>query len=282
MALLALVQLLPASAGDAGSNGLVWSIPGSPVELTRVYSYWSSDYEVVTHSQGPIYFNDCVEFRNQSNKPIRAFQVVFASVYPDGRAKGAPTPLDIRTTVAPGQSVTSLNCRDHAYANGAGGRWLVGWVNSVTYVDGTVWHTAPAVEGSVDNGALPPAVLANPIIYLPLEECDSVTNSSDKTITHVQIVFQHVGNDGSRLGDDALDVRKNISPGETAYNSCRGFNGYSDPGLPYYAQALSHGESAVPTPRIFYNGLESKLSARVSIVDFADGTSWHAPPTQPR
>lgn len=276
LALLAFVGLAQASAGDAGSNGLIWSIPGSPIELTRVYSYWWSDYEVATHSQGPMYFNDCVEFRNQSNKPVRSFQVIFASIYPDGHSNGSAMPLDIHTTVAPGQKITGLNCRDHAYANGAGGRWLVGWVSSVRFIDGSSWHAAPSVEGSVDNGASAPATLGTPEAYLPLEECDGMTNTSEKTITHVQLVFHHIGIDGTDLGDDALDVRESIAPGETVKNSCRGFNGYSDPDVSYYAHALASGELTLPSVRIFYNGKEAKLLVTVNIVDFADGTSWRA------
>lgn len=253
-------------------DGHPWQISESGIKLTRVYSDWRSDYDPVHHRMGPIYFIDCAEFTNQGTKNVSNVQVMFA-LASVGEAQETPAlPYDTHAPTATGKSATA--CRAHAYENGYKSQHLVGWVNAVTYADGSRWHAAPPVTGSLHNLASMPVTLKKPVIYLPLEECDDLTNTSNKTISHVQIVFHHSGIDGTDLGDDALDVKAKIAPGETLKNSCRNFNGYGEPDLFYYARALSHGESNRQLPRIFVRGKESVLSATVTVVHFADGTSW--------
>lgn len=266
-------------ATELGSTGLSWQAESSPVLLTRVYSYWSSDYDVTTHGPGPIYFNDCAEFTNQSQKPISELQVVFALADSQRQSLGDAKPLNIRENVAPGQSLTGLHCRTHAYANGSGGRWLVGWTNAVTFADGTTWHAVPPVAGTAIESRTSGIGLASVTTILPLQECVAFTNESARTATHAQFIFRHLGLDGSVLGDDALDVRANVARAAALQDNCRGFDGTSDPGLLYYGYALSHGATNVKPPVIFYRGRPSRLSPYVNEVDFADGMSWHAPST---
>lgn len=262
-------------AGSFGSTGKVWQIPSSQIHVRRIYSYWMSDPDVINHTQGTIYFNDCVSFTKLARSTATDIQFMFASVYPDGRLVGPILPYDWRKSAKPGVAQDGMNCRDHAYENGIGGRWLVGWVNSVFYSDGRMWHAAPPVVGTaIDASSSSGVVLSNPVTYLPLEECVDVSNTSLKIVTHVQIVFRHWGLDHTRLGDDALDIRKRIVPGVILKNNCRRFNGSSDPDVFYYGRELSHGAADVQEPRIFYGGSESTLSARVSDVNFGDGTSW--------
>jgi hypothetical protein len=257
-------------ASSAALDGYPWKIRQSGVELTRVYSDWRSNYDTVHHRMGPLYFIDCAEFKNEGSRDATDVQLMFALASPGDEQKAPALAYDTDATLAAGSS--SRACRAHTYENGYKGQLLIGWVNAVTYADGSRWHAAPVVKGSARNAPSAAVVLDDPVTYLPLEECDNLTNASDKTISHVQIVFHHVGMDGADLGDDALDIRATITPGNVLKNSCRGFNGYSDPDVFYYARALSHGEATV-LPRIFFDGKESKLSATVAVVDFADGTS---------
>lgn len=259
-------------AASAASDGVPWQIRQSGIELTRVYSDWRSNYDTVHHRMGPIYFIDCVEFKNRATKDATDVQLMFALVSAAAEQKSPALFYDTRAVTVAGGNARA--CLANAYENGYKGQQLIGWVNAVTYADGSRWHAAPPVKGSVYNGRWPAVVLDDPVTYLPLEECDSLTNTSHKTISHVQIVFHHVGIGGADLGDDALDIRAPIKPGVVFKNSCRGFNGSSDPGPFYYARALSRGEATAP-PHIFINGKESKLSATVSTIEFADGTSWH-------
>lgn len=92
--------------------------------------------------------------------------------------------------------------------------------------------------------------------YLRFEDCVSLVNRSPSTVTHEQVVFAAVDRDGTVKGPKLpFDLRETLKPGESSprFHRCRS-DGYGN------------GE----------NGLW--LVAWVNKVDFADGTSWHAPP----
>lgn len=279
VAFLLAITCIGASAVPTGSTGEAWQIPQSGIDLTRVYSELRIDYDVVNRRPGPLYFIDCADFVNRAHRTAINVQVMFSRTATNGTTE-PPMLLDVRGVLGAGAKNRNFSCLDPAYKSRDHGYRLVGWVSAVSYQDGSMWHAAPAVQGTVDGGSASGVVLTDPVTYFPLEECDDITNASSKVVTHTQIMFEHRGIDGAELGDDALDVRRNIAPGETLKNACRGFNGYSVPDVFYYARALSHGESSVPQPRIFFDGKESRLLVMVSVVDFADGTSWHyeAPP----
>lgn len=271
--LTALMCFATANAVEPGSTGGAWQIPHSGIDLTRVYSELRIDYDVVNRHPGPLYAIDCADFVNRTNGTITNVQLMFSMVAPDG-VKEPPLTFNVAGLLAAGAESKHSSCLDHAYENGDHGYRMVGWVNAVSYQDGRVWHAAPAVQGTVGNASASGLQLANPFTYLPLEECDNVTNASSKVVTHVQIVFEHRGRDGAVLGSDALDVRRHIEPGTTMMNACRAFNGSSEPSVTYYGWALSRGETNVQPPRIYYAGKETVLSVRLTEVDFAGGSSW--------
>lgn len=263
---------------SAGVNGKSWQFNQSGVELTRVYSDWRSDYEPAQRTMGPIYFIDCAKYENRGKRAISDIQVMFALASAGERRASQVLPYDTHAQVAVGNGGKA--CRPHAYENGYRGEMLVGWVNSVTYDDGSIWHAVPPVVGRARQKISSGVKLADPVTYLPLEECDDLTNISRKVITHIQIVFQHMGVDGSNLGNDALDIYSNILPGETVRNSCRGFKGRSIPGVFHYALALSHGNLNEAQPQVVFAGKTSHLLAAVSAVEFSDGSSWRTPGTR--
>ncbi|HET7813034.1 MAG TPA: hypothetical protein VFL13_01540 [Candidatus Baltobacteraceae bacterium] len=131
-------------AGGNQSDGIAYNAPEAPVKLTRVYSYWTSDFDPSSRMQGPIYFNDCAEIKNLSSRVITHMQIVFASVDKLGSVKPPTFPLDIKYRLEPGSVHNELvNCRDHAFANGDRGLWLAAWIQTVDFADGSRW-TAPA------------------------------------------------------------------------------------------------------------------------------------------
>lgn len=106
--------------------------------------------------QGGIYFNDCLTFVNVNVLAATHLQVNFALVDENGAIKRTPMPYDTHDRAEPGAK--HVACRDHAYANGARGWWLVGWVNVIDYADGTTWHapTGAALQSAIFE-ALPKA-----------------------------------------------------------------------------------------------------------------------------
>ncbi len=160
---------------------------------------------------------------------------------------------------------------------------------NVRYQNGDSWQLIPSVTGKANVPADAPVKLSNvetlvyswprvgPIgQYAPFQICSDLQNLSSKTVTHVQIVFQHLLEEGSDLGDDDLDVHAQIPAGATVSSSCRASHEDMDPSVRTYAQMASNGVS-LPPLTILYKSHASDLSARISRVDFADGTSWRAP-----
>ena len=114
-----------------------------------------------TFGEGPIYFNDCATFEDTGAVGVTHIQVMFAPVGGAGTPRQAPMPVDVRYKAhptAPGSTLAA--CRDHAYANGAGGLWLAAWVSEVDFADGTSWH---APSGAPLYAAISAAIPLKPL-----------------------------------------------------------------------------------------------------------------------
>ena len=87
-------------------------------------------------------------------------------------------------------------------------------------------------------------------------DCATFVNHSGSSVTHVQIMFSAVDGEGiPKRRSLSFDMRETVKPGQSS----------SD-----FARCLSDG---------YANGDRGLwLVAWVNEVDFADGTSWHAPP----
>lgn len=143
---VALVFVLATSAmadDTRWEHGLSVELPESRIRVSDVVTPWQSDPTFFDGrvQQGPMYYNDCLTLRNEGSIDVTHVQVMFAPVDLAGNIKRAPMPFDSSSRISPGSTRTV--CRDHAYANGARGWWLVGWVNVVNYDDGTTWHAPP-------------------------------------------------------------------------------------------------------------------------------------------
>jgi hypothetical protein len=88
------------------------------------------------------------------------------------------------------------------------------------------------------------------------EDCATFVNRSTSTVTHAQVIFAAADGDGNlRRRSLPFDVRYTLKPGEAS---------------PKFIRCLPNG---------YGNGERGLwLIAWVNEVDFADGTSWHAPP----
>lgn len=253
------------------ATGVAWQLPASRIELTDVYSFWTTDSGFGAAQTG-IYYDDCVAFTNTADIPATHVQVMFASVDARGDTSDAALPLDIGVLAKPNVLQNSNVCRDHAYAQGAKGRWLVGWVNEVTYQDGTTWHAQPVVAGK----AVPTTsavLLSNVVTRLPVEECASISNGAKKTIVRVRVQFSHLDADGTSIGSDPFDIRAKLKPGEMLSTACRPFPGTAIPDIVAYARASYAGQT-LGQPIIDYLGRRSSLVAAVVEVEFDDGSFW--------
>ncbi len=122
------------------------NIDGSHIEIAAVSSDWASDYDVINRRQGPVYYNDCLTWVDRGDVAVMHVQFVFATVTTEGEIKHELLPLDVHHKAVPGEKRGDIsNCRDHAYANGADGLWLIAWPNVVDFADGTHWQ-APPIE----------------------------------------------------------------------------------------------------------------------------------------
>ena len=54
----------PTSESNAWQYGRPVQITDSAIRIMQVTSQWASDYDPATHSQGHVYFNDCVSLVN--------------------------------------------------------------------------------------------------------------------------------------------------------------------------------------------------------------------------
>ncbi|HET9097540.1 MAG TPA: hypothetical protein VFN37_12820 [Candidatus Baltobacteraceae bacterium] len=144
---IVILSVIPAlSCGAAQSEGRVVQLPDSKIQLLYVRSDWTSNYDVINHRQSPISFNDCVAFVSQAGVAVTHIRFLFAAVDGEGHIRRPPLSLDVRYTIEPGSKHDErANCREHGYANGDRGLWLVAWVSRVDFADGTTW-TAPALN----------------------------------------------------------------------------------------------------------------------------------------
>ncbi len=144
--MLAALQSGIAAAGRSWHDGIPVQLAGSHIELISVTSDVASDQMFLNGrvQQGPLYFNDCLTWVDRADVAVTHAQFIYATVTTEGEIKHKPLPLDIHYRAQPGEKRDDRNnCRDHAYANGADGLWLVAWVNEVDFADGTSWRAAP-------------------------------------------------------------------------------------------------------------------------------------------
>ncbi|HVA29534.1 MAG TPA: hypothetical protein VNF68_15235 [Candidatus Baltobacteraceae bacterium] len=158
--LVAAFLLLAATLASHRSweNGVSVQIPGAPIKILAVSSDYESDYDVIDHRQGSVYFDDCLRFSIDSKSLVRRVQFYFALVDVQGTIRRPPLPVDVRfrsNAEAP-SSVARGACRRYAYENGIGGLWLTAWVNEVDFEGGTSWHAPPRSQmQSIIYDALP-------------------------------------------------------------------------------------------------------------------------------
>ena len=133
-----LLAFLIAATSRSWTEAVPVNFDDSHIEIVSVISNWASDPDYVNNRQGPIYFHDCLTLTNEGSIDVTHVQVMFAPVDLSGNIKRPPMPHDSSSRIRPGAKLDV--CRDHAYANGVRGWWLVGWVNVVTFADSTVWH----------------------------------------------------------------------------------------------------------------------------------------------
>ncbi len=162
-------------------------------------------------------------------------------------------------------------------------------VTGVRYDDGTLWQAVPSVPGtaqadpasglriSITTYAGVAPVPLKTDNTLPLYACADVTNVSSKPITHFQIVFTHLAEDGTMLGSDPLDIHAQVATGATLQMNCGTFDGDTSPSIYEYAIAASSGAPMSKVPTILYKGKRSTVNARIAEVDFAGAPSWRAP-----
>ncbi len=282
-------------------------IPASKIQIGRVSRGIRTDSEFNLPQQ-------CVAFTNESQSPVAQVTFDFSFLPPPGVREGGPPlahhgseevddvlpfylPRHPLPTGVPIGFDSDPNLADVCAYGDAGAvigsypgpsRFLV-FVLNVRYQSGDYWQLVPNVVGKANGPVDAPMKLANVETYIyswsrppltgeyaPFQLCSDLQNLSSKTITHVQIVFQHLAGDGSDLGDDDLDVRTKIPAGAVVSDSCRASHEDMDPSVRTYAQMASNGNS-LPPPTILYKSQASDLSAQISRVDFADGTSWLAP-----
>lgn len=104
-------------------------------------------------------------------------------------------------------------------------------------------------------------------------ECVNVTNVSSKTIVHTQFLFLYTSMDGRVLHNDPLDIHNSIKPGDRVGRYPYPYTGACRDPEAYFASKsffLYNGYAGYAKQNIY-------IVATVNEVDFANGTSWHAP-----
>lgn len=261
-----------AHARDLGTSGIAWQIPGSGVDVERVYSFQASNGS----PYGGYWTDDCVTFVNTRANDVVGVQFLFTLADRQGN-HDIPLAVDIRQTIPRNKVISDpyATCRTYGYREERG-RSLVGWVNAVFFADGGQWRVVPPVRGNVESSNDSGIALSNAVTYLPPEECVDITNASRQAITSARIAFEHVDPAGARLSEDVLDVKREISSGQTVQGACRKFQATSQPDVFAYAAAYAKAETPPGTPTIVVREQPSQLVIRVQQVTFADGTLWQA------
>jgi len=238
---------------------------------------------------------ECVIFTNLDARTATNVQFVFSWYAASGKrlrddlvdVQGA-FHQGIRTAMPRRGQHGGESCFDNEFVSGAVGMSVL--VTGVRYYDGSVWQAVPPVTGTTANSAsgvslasvrgyagVRVVVIKDLAGKVPYEECADLTNKSSRAVNRVQVIFKHVGADGLLLGEERLDIRATIPPGATIPGNCEIFRGTVKPSIGHYARALATGHPDPAQPIILIDGHASLLSASVSEVDYADGTSWKAP-----
>lgn len=278
-----------ASSMQAQSDGtMVLQQPSSGIRIDRVDFYKDTD-------RLPAYWGyECATISNEGGSVALTLLPDFSWGGPFGvdgfdesyLFNGAP-----EGTIGPtkGHAGGACSLTFHGAETGSTRARAQVFLINVVYQNGTWWSLVPPVAGSAVNVNGAPAMLLGVTTYgysAPMAVnvraehlypapfvCSTIENMAVKTITDVRIAYRHIGPNGEDLGDDQLDVRANIrSHARHPYN-CLGFNGTMEPGLLAYAQMSQEGPGLEP-PIYLYKGVPSVLSAEITSVDFADGTSW--------
>ena len=261
-------------ARDLDSTGVAWQIPGSGIDVERVYSFQASN----GGPYGGYWTDDCVTFVNTSANDVVGVEFLFTLADAQGNHI-SPLVFDLRQTIPKDVVIsdTYATCRTYGYAEERG-KQLVGWVNAVFFANEKQWRLVPPVQGSVESSIDSGVTLSNAVTYLPPEECVDITNTSERNITSLRIVFEHVDTSGAKLSEDALDVKRPIASGQRMSGNCRTFQATSQPDIFAYGAASARGETQPGTPTILVHDQASQLVTRVEQVTFADGNSWRVTP----
>lgn len=280
-------------------DGVIAQVPPSGIKITHAFSVTVFNYQCA-----PICFSapeECVFFTNMNPRVADYLEFVFAWYEHNGKKDGDEW-LDVFGTFSRGVPIENWpngiqnsydegpECRDNNIGSNTAN--FIATVVSVHYKDSKVWRLIPPVPGSALNapssgtelgavrayvGSIPPKPTPMKMrSSAPIEACADITNTSSEPISHVQIVFGHVEPSGIVAGDEPLDVHTTIAPGSTLDAQCRPFSGASNVDVVRYARAAARGRS-LPAPTIIYDHQPSRIEAWVSEVDYANGTSWHAP-----
>lgn len=271
---------IPASATDF--PGAVLQVAPSKIKIQQLFYYLGQAAR------------ECITFTNEASEQATNVDFVFAWRDKTGKHSGDEM-INVQGVFEPGV-LTSYSreenrggCYDTQYA--FPDSTVTAAVTGVRYFDGSLWLAVPAVKGrNISNessvvlseiealAGVKAAPIKYPVADTPLQECATITNDSARKIKHVRIVFAHQGSAGNALGQDTLDVSTSLAPGSSLALNCNGFYGSTKPGVFHYARALSKAQPDTTPPQLIYKNVASTLTASVAEVDFADGTSWHAPP----
>ncbi|HEV3088162.1 MAG TPA: hypothetical protein VGX96_13145 [Candidatus Elarobacter sp.] len=269
------IALLPIVA--RAEQGAIRNIPASHITISRVHLHETS---LIGQS------GECVAFTNTS--PVDAYRVLFlfSLIDIDGRvlhsdmheAKGR------FSTGALVQGENETTCRHGTFGVRGGSVYgegkigsMVASVAQVDYVDGTSWYAASAVPGASLAQADAGVRITQSFSWEPADatqECVSFTNAGSRTVQRVRFMFSHIADDGTDIVDDPWDVRGTYPPGTSRSNSCRGWNGSLKP------RSDARPDAAVPLELLVF-GKPARLVTWISVIDYADGTSWRAAPQQP-
>ena len=230
------------------------------------------DDKEVCHDVTTMESDTCATFINRSEKP--AIDVEFATYKGSGfafqRAAGSYAPG------IPVDDVCGLTEPMKIFPT------------SVIYADGSSWYMIPPILGTAQNpdgaplkialmqtyvASHPPGVKNNPSADVH-EECVSLADVSSKAVSHVQVVYRHLSATGASVQDDALDIYRNIQPGTNAAGNCRTFKAKVTPDVPVVADAVWAGDVTPDVSLLDPHGEPITLSAKITRVDFADGTEW--------
>ncbi len=287
------------SLAQTQSDGtILLPLPSSGIRINSVA--FREDKDVETGIWGA----ECAVITNVGDSPMLQLLLDFAWTRPYGGAivdetrlfddpvVAASTLISGNEPLAPGGRLSVCGPTYHGGLNYASDAQAQVFVLSVIDQNGTSWSLVPPVAGAAVNIPGSPVTLSSVTTYgdsapmvidlraerqypIPLA-CATIENERSKTITDVRIAYRHLSTDGTDIGDDQLDVHANIPANATRKNDCVGFYATMLPSVLAYAQMSQEGSGLEP-PVYLYKGVPSVISAEVTSVAFADGTSWKLP-----